>query len=73
MTIRLQVSVNYPGGVTVGRKIIPDAAHPYQAPSSTSQRGSCPGLNLLANHGYIARNGITNVGELLWAMQEAVG
>ena len=26
------------------------------------QRGPCPGLNALANHGYIGRNGVTNVG-----------
>jgi hypothetical protein len=29
----------------------PDAAHPYQAPGPTDQRGPCPGLNTLANHG----------------------
>jgi hypothetical protein len=25
------------------------------------QRGPCPGLNALANHGYIGRNGVTSV------------
>jgi Peroxidase, family 2 len=25
------------------------------------QRGPCPGLNALANHGYIERNGVTHV------------
>lgn len=31
------------------------------------QRGPCPGLNALANHGYIARNGITDVrAKVLW-------
>lgn len=29
----------------------PDAAHPFQAPGPTDQRGPCPGLNTLANHG----------------------
>ncbi|UZJ53819.1 hypothetical protein CBS101457_003139 [Exobasidium rhododendri] len=40
--------------------ITPDAAHPYQAPSSTDQRGPCPGLNTLANHGYLPRTGIVH-------------
>ncbi|ORY86722.1 Chloroperoxidase, partial [Leucosporidium creatinivorum] len=57
----------------VGRKGFPDSAHPFQNPPSGAQRGGCPGLNLLANYGYIARSGITNVGELLFAMQEAMG
>ncbi|KAL5345964.1 hypothetical protein ACLOAV_008994 [Pseudogymnoascus australis] len=29
--------------------------------SAGDQRGPCPGLNALANHGYIGRNGVTNV------------
>jgi hypothetical protein len=29
----------------------PDAAHPFQAPGPTDQRGPCPGMNILANHG----------------------
>jgi hypothetical protein len=29
--------------------------------SAGDQRGPCPGLNALANHGYIARNGVTEV------------
>lgn len=37
--------------VTVGKKVIPDAAHPFKAPSATAQRGPCPGLNLMANYG----------------------
>ena len=27
------------------------------------QRGPCPGLNALANHGYIGRNGVTSVSD----------
>ena len=40
-------------------KAIPgnDPAHQYIAPGATDQRGVCPGLNTLANHGYISRNG----------------
>lgn len=57
----------------MGRKAIPDSAHPFQAPAASAQRGSCPGLNAMANYGYISRSGITNVGELLWALQESMG
>lgn len=67
------ISVLYPGSPTTGRKAIPDAAHPFQAPPAGAQRGNCPGLDLLANYGYIDRSGITTVGQLLWAMQEALG
>ena len=40
-------------------KAIPgnDPDHQYVAPGPTDQRGVCPGLNTLANHGYISRNG----------------
>jgi hypothetical protein len=58
---------------TVGRKAIPDAAHPFQAPSATAQRGPCPGLNIMANYGYINREGITSFSELLYAQQEFMG
>ncbi|KAK4047312.1 bem46 protein, variant [Microbotryomycetes sp. JL201] len=40
---------------------------------SVQSTGGCPGLNALANFGYISRSGITDVGELLWAMQEMFG
>jgi len=38
----------------------PDSAHPYQAPGPNDERGPCPGLNTLANHGYLPRNGIAH-------------
>lgn len=34
-----------------GETKVPDANHPFQAPGPTDQRGPCPGLNALANHG----------------------
>lgn len=58
---------------TVGRKKIPDADHPYQAPSATAQRGPCPGLNIMANYGYIDREGIASFSELVYGQQEAMG
>jgi hypothetical protein len=38
-----------------------DPDHQFQAPGSTDQRGICPTLNALANHGYISRDGVRNI------------
>ncbi|KAJ7466401.1 Chloroperoxidase [Mycena latifolia] len=54
-----------------GLKQIPDAAHPFIAPGPNDQRGPCPGMNTLANHGYIPRNGIATFEEITLAMVEA--
>ncbi|KAI9635128.1 uncharacterized protein MKK02DRAFT_32626 [Dioszegia hungarica] len=51
-----------------GSTRVPDAAHPFQAPGPTDQRGPCPGLNALANHGYLPRNGIVTSGEVISAV-----
>ncbi|KAJ7122439.1 Peroxidase, family 2-domain-containing protein [Mycena epipterygia] len=32
--------------------------HAFIAPKSTDERSPCPGLNTLANHGYLPRNGV---------------
>lgn len=58
---------------TIGRKNIPDADHPFKAPSATAQRGPCPGLNIMANYGYIDREGIATFGELVYGQQEFMG
>ncbi|KAJ7261525.1 Chloroperoxidase [Mycena rebaudengoi] len=54
-----------------GLKRIPDAAHPYIAPGPNDQRGPCPGMNTLANHGYIPRNGIATFEQITLAQVEA--
>lgn len=36
-------------------KLVNDKAHPYIKPGPTDLRGPCPGLNTLANHGYLPR------------------
>lgn len=47
-----------------------DTAHAYKDPNSqTDIRGPCPALNALANHGFIARDGITTYNELMDATQ----
>lgn len=46
--------------------------HAFAAPDfgAGDQRGPCPGLNALANHGYIDRTGITTFTEALAAVHE---
>lgn len=53
-----------------GLKQIPDAAHPFRAPGPGDQRGPCPGLNTLANHGYIPRNGIASFSQIIEGTRE---
>jgi hypothetical protein len=50
-----------------GLRKFPEAAYPYQDPKPTDQRGACPGLNTLANHGYIPRSGIVTVAQTITA------
>jgi hypothetical protein len=45
----------------------PEPGFPFQAPGPGDSRGPCPGLNLLANHGYLPRNGYVNFGQVLEA------
>ncbi|KAF7332444.1 Cloroperoxidase [Mycena kentingensis (nom. inval.)] len=60
-----------PQPTETGLKQIPDAAHPFIAPGPNDQRGPCPGVNTLANHGYIPRNGIASFEELINGITEA--
>ncbi|KAF5319741.1 hypothetical protein D9619_008874 [Psilocybe cf. subviscida] len=51
-------------------KLVNVPTHPYIAPGPNDIRGPCPGLNTLANHGYIPRNGIVTPGQIVEAVQE---
>lgn len=47
-----------------------DTDHMFIAPDFTTDiRGPCPGLNAAANHGFLARDGITTFDELVAAQQ----
>ncbi|KAG6809746.1 hypothetical protein H0H92_014881 [Tricholoma furcatifolium] len=50
---------------------IPEPSHPYIAPGPNDIRGPCPGLNTLANHGYIPRNGIATYEQIVNATSHA--
>ena len=41
--LNIPTSIDVPFVVTLGTKVIPDAAHPFQNPPAGSQRGGCPG------------------------------
>lgn len=43
----------------------PEPGYTFQAPGAGDSRGPCPGLNLLANYGYLPRNGYVNFGQVL--------
>lgn len=45
----------------------PEPGYDFKAPGPGDSRGPCPGLNLLANHGYLPRNGTVNFGEVVEA------
>lgn len=45
----------------------PEPGYDFQAPGPNDSRGPCPGLNLLANHGYLPRNGHVTLGQVLEA------
>ena len=45
----------------------------WVAPGPTDQRGPCPGLNAMANHGYLPHNGIATIGEYIEATNKVFG
>jgi len=45
----------------------PEPGYEFRAPGPGDSRGPCPGLNLLANHGYLPRNGYVNFGQVIEA------
>ncbi|KAJ5769096.1 hypothetical protein N7520_003655 [Penicillium odoratum] len=49
--------------------------HAFQPPdfANGDQRGPCPGLNALANHGYIPRKGVVSFGNVIAAINEVYG
>ena len=44
-----------------------DTTGPYSfvAPGPNDQRGPCPGLNAMANHGYLPHNGIATISQFI--------
>lgn len=53
-----------------GTKLVNDAQHPWKPLRYGDMRGPCPGLNTLASHGYLPRNGIASPSQIIAAVQE---
>ncbi|KAF8989677.1 Chloroperoxidase [Cyathus striatus] len=51
-------------------KLVNDKDHPWKPLRAGDIRGPCPGLNVLASHGYLPRNGIVTPAQLMTAVQE---
>lgn len=47
--------------------------HAFHPPTATDQRGPCPGLNALANHGYIHRDGVVSLLDVVPALHHVYG
>ena len=48
-------------------------AHAFVPPSGNDQRGPCPGLNAMANHGYLPHNGVGSINDFISGTQNAFG
>jgi hypothetical protein len=62
-----------PGFNANAQRVSTTGKHAYIAPGPGDMRGTCPGLNVMANHGYISRNGVASVVELAQASNEVFG
>ncbi|KDR72108.1 hypothetical protein GALMADRAFT_1344340 [Galerina marginata CBS 339.88] len=51
-------------------KLVNDDAHPWKPLAPADIRGPCPGLNTLASHGWLPRNGIASPAQIVTAVQE---
>ncbi|KZS95588.1 Cloroperoxidase [Sistotremastrum niveocremeum HHB9708] len=49
---------------------VPDAGHPFVPPGLKDQRGPCPALNTLANHGYLPHTGVVHLEQIINATRE---
>ncbi|KAI0970363.1 hypothetical protein F4678DRAFT_480584 [Xylaria arbuscula] len=47
--------------------------HAFVPPGGSDQRGPCPGLNAMANHGYIPHNGVATIAEFISGTMKAFG
>ncbi|KAH6910884.1 Chloroperoxidase [Coprinopsis sp. MPI-PUGE-AT-0042] len=54
----------------VGAMLVNDAAHPFRPPRKGDLRGPCPGLNTLANHGWLPRDGVATPAQIITAVQD---
>ncbi|PGH35241.1 hypothetical protein GX50_01937 [[Emmonsia] crescens] len=60
---------------TMKKPIETTGKHAFVPPNfeAGDQRGPCPGLNALANHGYIPHNGVTTTAQVIFATNDVYG
>ncbi|KAF9448649.1 Cloroperoxidase [Macrolepiota fuliginosa MF-IS2] len=70
-TLQLRQPGNPPGPLkSNGTKLVNDKQHPWKPLQNGDIRGPCPGLNTLASHGWLPRNGIASPAQIIDAVQE---
>ncbi|KAF9522859.1 heme-thiolate peroxidase [Crepidotus variabilis] len=70
-TLQFKPPPTPPGPINdTSTKLVNDAAHPWKPLRPGDIRGPCPGLNTLASHGYLPRNGIATPTQIITAVQE---
>ncbi|KAF9453302.1 Cloroperoxidase [Macrolepiota fuliginosa MF-IS2] len=70
-TLQLRQPGSPPGPLRFnGTKLVNDQQHPWKPPQDGDIRGPCPGLNTLASHGWLPRNGIATPAQIIDAVQE---
>ncbi|CAE6446847.1 unnamed protein product, partial [Rhizoctonia solani] len=57
----------------VKQKVDVTGEHAFRPPAVGDKRGPCPGLNALANHGYLPHNGVTPLAQAIEATNKVFG
>lgn len=60
-----QTPVSIPPFDAASQYVSNQGDHKFVPPSSTDQRGPCPGLNAMANHNYMPHNGIATIEQFI--------
>ncbi|KAF8801680.1 Cloroperoxidase [Phlegmacium glaucopus] len=70
-TLQLRGAERPPGPLKdTSAKLVNDKHHPWEPLQPDDIRGPCPGLNTLASHGWLPRNGIATPAQIVNAVQE---
>lgn len=56
----------------IAQRISTTGANTFIPPGPTDNRGNCPGLNVLANHGYLPRSGYASLQQYVDAVNQGM-
>ncbi|KAL1587487.1 hypothetical protein WHR41_03825 [Cladosporium halotolerans] len=71
--VKRQTPLSTPPFDAASQYVDTTGSHAFQAPGPTDQRGPCPGLNALANHGYLPHNGIGTITQFIESTGKVFG